>query len=170
MGDPRRNVRTWISQARNEIDHEWRQFPGEPDGYVAEVINTIERGDLHQVADDWARQQNEYVYQHEHAAMERDWAGTDEWQEAERHAAKVVAMRLDQRLYPLAPDAGSRLIKMRDMLRAEAVAEFLTDVYTSAVWEWLNLIRLQSDTARIFLLDQACHVAANGGRDVPCLD
>ena len=169
MGDPRRNVRTWIGQARNEIDHEWRQFPGEPEEYVAEVINTIERGDLPRVADDWARQQDEFVYRHSHADMERDWLGTDEWQEAERRAAKVVAMRLDQRLHPLAPDAGERIIKMRDMLRAETVAEFLEDVYTTDVWEWLESIRVESERARIYLDEQA-YVAANSGRDVPYLD
>lgn len=164
-----RNVRTWIGIARNETDHEWRQFPGEPEEYVAEVINTIERGDLRVVADDWARQQNEYVYRHDHADMEHDYSGTDEWQEAERRAAKVVAMRLDQGLHPLAPDAGGRLIKMRDMLRAETVAEFLTDVYTEAVWEWLESIRAESERARIYLDEQA-YVAANSGRDVPYLD
>ena len=163
------DVRMWIGIARREIDLEWQQFPGESEAYVAEVINTIERGDLRVVADDWARQQNEYVWRHMHADMERRWAGTAEWDEAERLAAKRVAMQLDQRLHPLDPDVGGRLIKMRDMLRAETVAEFLTDVYTSAVWEWLELIRTESEQARIYLDEQA-YVAANSGRDVPYLD
>lgn len=164
-----RSVHVLVGIARREIEHEWRQFAGEPEAYVAEIINTIERGDLHRVADDWARQQNEYVYTSHHSDTQHDYDGTDEWQEAERRAAKVVAKRLDQRLHPLAPDAGERLIKIRDMLRAETVAEFLAGVYTTATWDFLHLVRAGSERARIYLDEQA-ELALMNVRDVPHFD
>ena len=61
------------------------------------------------------------------------------------------------------------LLDLVKEMRAEAVAAFLADVYTTAVWDWLHLVANNSPTARNYLDEQA-ELALAGARDVPYLD
>ena len=160
-----RSVRVLVGMARDEIDHGYRLDGIEPEEYVGQVIFTIEAGDLPELADDWARQQNEYVYTSAHFDMEADYRYTDEWQEAERAAARSVVGRRPMAGYLT---TGTLLDLVKEM-RAEAVAAFLADVYTTAVWDWLHLVANNSPTARNYLDEQA-ELALAGARDVPHLD
>lgn len=154
-----------VGIARDEIDHGYHLEGVEPEEYVGQAIFTIENGDLPEIADDWARQQNEYVYTTAHFDMEVDYRYTDEWQEAERGAARSVASRRPMAGYL----TGDILIDLVTELRAETVARFLADVYTTAVWDWLHLVASNSPTARNYLDEQA-ELALAGARDVPYLD
>ena len=159
------SVHSLVGSAMRDIDHGYRLDGVEPEEYVGQVIFTIEAGDLPELADDWARQQNEYVYTSAHFDMEADYRYTDEWQEAERAAARsVVASR------PMAGYLTTEiLLGLVKVLRAEAVAAFLADVYTTAVWDWLTRVSPDSPTARNYLDEQA-DLALAGARDVPYLD
>lgn len=151
--------------ARDEIDHGYRHDAILPEGYVRQVIELLESGNITEVADDWARQTNEYVYTYNHFDVEAEYRYTDEWQEAERHAAKLVSARDGV----AGRHGGPELLQLVARLRAETVALFLADVYTTAVWDWLHLIRVESPAANEYLNDQA-ELAMAGVRDTPHFD
>lgn len=164
----KRSVSVLVGIARDEIDHGYHLDGVEPEEYVGQVIFTIEAGDLPEIADDWARQQNEYVYTSVHFDMEADYRYTDEWQAAQRSAAETVGAQWGT-VYLAAPDGKSMLLQLVSRLRAETIAVFLADVYTTAVWDWLHLVANNSPTARNYLDEQA-ELALAGARDVPYLD
>lgn len=168
MGEAK-DVRNLVRSARDEIDHGYQHDGTEPEVYVGQVIDLLESGDITEVADDWARQQTEYVYSHMHSELEADYRHSDEWQEAERGAAEAVAARY-RGIVPFGgPNAGRQVLAMRDQLLAETVAVFLADVYTTAVWDWLHMVRVESPVANAYLNDQA-ELFMAGVRDTPHFD
>lgn len=163
-----RSMSVIVGIARDDIDHGYHLDGIEPEQYVGQVIYAIENGDLPEWADDWARQQNEYVYTASHFDMEADYRHTDEWQEAERSAAQTVGAQWGT-VFLAAPDGKNVLLHLMQRLRAETVAVFLADVYTTAVWDWLHSVADNSPTARNYLDEQA-ELALMNVRDVPHLD
>ena len=168
-----RSASELADMARSDLNAGYLLDGQDPEEYVGQLVFAIESGDLPEIAGDWARQQNEYVYTSMHFDVEAECRYTDEWMEAEREAARTVAARYRNAMaYPHAKDAGAVLLDLTRRMRCETVAMFLANVYTTAVWDWLGWVRYTSTVADAYLneLDEQAKVGLLTRRDVPYLD
>lgn len=109
----------YVAEARDDIE------------YLAtsqDLINLFESGDIHEAADEWARGHNHHHYRYLHREF---FAKVGEWQQmTEAYERACGKMNLTTRFRMLTEEVIERTLALM-------VVEYLTDVYTDAVWSIL---------------------------------